>query len=99
MAYKKYFSSTQAPHVIRHYAAGARLIGLSEQQIRRHLDKLRESSADDKSPYAIPPYSFYSKTMKAKTPIHKKKDPAAYALPPVRFSDFFCDFSSNKKKS
>lgn len=42
--------------MIGHYADGARLIGLSEQQIRRHLDRLRESSSDNKSPYAQPPY-------------------------------------------
>merc|ERR1712113_290540 len=81
--YHSKYKKVQAPHVIRHYAAGARLIGLSEQQIRRHLDKLRESSADDKSPYAIPAYSFYSNTMKAKTPTQKKKDSAAEGLPPL----------------
>jgi len=81
--YHSKYKKVQAPHVIRHYAAGARLIGLSEQQIRRHLDKLRESSADDKSPYAIPAYSFYSNTVKSKTPSQKKKDPAAEALPPL----------------
>jgi len=81
--YHSKYKKVQAPHVIRHYAAGARLIGLSEQQIRRHLDKLRESSADDKSPYAIPPYSFYSNTMKATQKTQKKKDPTTEALPPL----------------
>lgn len=69
--------------MIRHYAAGARLIGLSEQQIRRHLDKLRESSADDKSPYAHPPYSFYKYTKKERALSQKKKNIDAYTLPPV----------------
>ena len=69
----------QAPHVIRHYAAGARLIGLSEQQIRRHLDQLRESSVDNKSPYAQPPYAFYSNAKcvaKKKTMEGNRKLPA-----------------------
>jgi len=81
--YHSKYKKVQAPHVIRHYAAGARLIGLSEQQIRRHLDKLRESSADDKSPYAHPPYSFYSNTTKAKKEPQKKKDVPSDTLPPI----------------
>jgi len=81
--YHSKYKKVQAPHVIRHYAAGARLIGLSEQQIRRHLDKLRESSADDKSPYAHPPYSFYKYTKKERALSQKKKNIDAYTLPPV----------------
>merc|ERR1712224_1069872 len=78
--YHSKYKKVQAPHVIRHYAAGARLIGLSEQQIRRHLDKLRESSADDKSPYAHPPYSFYKYTKKRK---QKKPADLPVTLPPI----------------
>eukprot|EP00111_Clytia_hemisphaerica_P019865 TCONS_00058562-protein len=57
--YHQKYKKVQTPHVIRHYAAGARLIGLSEQQIRRHLEQLRRSSmSNNKSPYAQPPYAF-----------------------------------------
>ena len=57
--YHNKYKKVQTPHVIRHYADGARLIGLSEQQIRRHLDQLRRSSNDSKSPYAQPPYAYF----------------------------------------
>lgn len=67
--YHSKYKKVQTPHVIRHYAAGARLIGLSEKQIRQHLDKLRESSSDDKSPYAQPPFEIHQ-DLKFK----KKKD-------------------------
>ncbi|XP_057305377.1 uncharacterized protein LOC130642305 [Hydractinia symbiolongicarpus] len=68
--YHSKYKKVQAPHVIRHYADGARLIGLSEQQIRRHLDRLRESSVDNKSPYAQPPYALF---VNSKAAIKKKK--------------------------
>lgn len=57
--YHNKYKKVQTPHVIRHYADGARLIGLSEQQIRRHLDQLRRSANDSKSPYAQPPYAYF----------------------------------------
>ena len=63
--YHQKYKKVQTPHVIRHYAAGARLIGLSEQQIRRHLEQLRRSSmSNNKSPYAQPPYAFMHFCMK-----------------------------------
>ncbi|XP_065052372.1 uncharacterized protein LOC135681710 [Rhopilema esculentum] len=43
------------PHdVIGHYTAGARLIGLTERQMRRDMKKLTKISSDNKSPYAQP---------------------------------------------
>lgn len=81
--YHSKYKKVQAPHVIRHYADGARLIGLSEQQLRRHLDKLREQSADDKSPYAHPPYSCYATMTKVKKDTHKKKEITPDSLPPI----------------
>ncbi len=33
------------PHVVNHYAAGARLIGLTEKQIKEHLQKLKTKNA------------------------------------------------------
>ncbi|XP_054758612.1 uncharacterized protein LOC129264684 [Lytechinus pictus] len=57
---ERYFNTkykrAQAPHVVMHYAAGARLIGLTEKQLAQHLDRLQESNEeyDYKSPYAEP---------------------------------------------
>ncbi|XP_064626353.1 uncharacterized protein LOC135487024 [Lineus longissimus] len=44
----------RTPHVIGHYTAGARLIGLTDRQIERHLADLQRSSKGVKSPYAKP---------------------------------------------
>ena len=33
------------PHVVNHYAAGARLIGLTEKQIKQHLMHLKATNA------------------------------------------------------
>eukprot|EP00057_Strongylocentrotus_purpuratus_P026087 XP_011680561.1 PREDICTED: uncharacterized protein LOC105445997 isoform X1 [Strongylocentrotus purpuratus] len=57
---QRYFNTkykrAQAPHVVMHYAAGARLIGLTEKQLVQHLDRLQASNEDSdyKSPYAEP---------------------------------------------
>lgn len=39
-----------------HYAAGARVIGLTENQLRRRMESLkaRHAAGDNKSPYAEP---------------------------------------------
>ena len=43
------------PHdVIGHYTAGARLIGLTQRQMRRDMKKLTKISSDSTSPYAQP---------------------------------------------
>merc|ERR1712178_208777 len=51
------YKRVQVPHVVNHYAAGARLIGLSEKQIKKHLMELKGSYAKHgglNSPYARP---------------------------------------------
>ena len=83
--YHSKYKKVQTPHVIRHYAAGARLIGLSEQQIRRHLERLRESSVDNKSPYAQPPYAFYCNSRPSSEA--KTKTPVAVHVPPTKLPD------------
>lgn len=65
--------------MIRHYAAGARLIGLSEQQIRRHLEQLRRSSmSNNKSPYAQPPYAFMHLCRQKEVPRPVKLEKVAF---------------------
>lgn len=53
----------QVPHVVGHYAAGARLIGLTENQIRKRMERLKASHAagGNKSPYAEPLYIVFGK--------------------------------------
>lgn len=55
--YSSKYKRVQVPHVVNHYAAGARLIGLSEKQIKKHLMELKGSYAKHgglNSPYARP---------------------------------------------
>jgi hypothetical protein len=42
---------------VGHYAAGARLIGLTEKQLQKHMEKIRASNANSTSPYAQPLYN------------------------------------------
>eukprot|EP00794_Sanderia_malayensis_P017338 gene17338-19069_t len=43
------------PHdIIGHYTAGARLIGLTQRQMKRDIKKLTKITSDSKSPYAQP---------------------------------------------
>ncbi len=42
--YKNKYRRVNAPHVVMHYAAGARLIGLTEKQLARHLERLQASN-------------------------------------------------------
>ena len=45
----------KSPHVVGHYAAGARLIGLTEKQMAQHLATLNQSGDENSdSPYAQP---------------------------------------------
>lgn len=55
--YNSKYKRAQAPHVIGHFAAGARLIGLTEKQLQKHMEKIRESNGDSTSPYAQPLYN------------------------------------------
>ncbi|XP_070570804.1 EF-hand calcium-binding domain-containing protein 3-like [Ptychodera flava] len=58
--YKTKYKKAQIPHVVGHYAAGARLIGLTEKQLVMHLEHLKRSNAgqNEKSPYAQPLHIF-----------------------------------------
>ena len=49
--------------MVGHYAAGARLIGLTENQLRRRMERLkaRHAAGDNKSPYAEPLYIVFGK--------------------------------------
>ncbi|XP_001637910.3 uncharacterized protein LOC5517849 [Nematostella vectensis] len=66
--YHTRYKRTQAPHVVGHYAAGARLIGLTETQLRKHMEKLKANHAagDEKSPYAEPLHIVFGTTSKKK---------------------------------
>ncbi|XP_013421474.1 uncharacterized protein LOC106181588, partial [Lingula anatina] len=44
----------QVPHVISHYTAGARVIGLTDRQLARHLKDMQAIAKDQDSPYAKP---------------------------------------------
>ncbi len=45
----------KSPHVVGHYAAGARLIGLTEKQMAKHLATLNATGdQNNDSPYAQP---------------------------------------------
>ncbi|XP_033629321.1 uncharacterized protein LOC117291613 [Asterias rubens] len=72
--YKNKYRRVNAPHVVMHYAAGARLIGLTEKQLARHLERLQASNQgnDLKSPYAQPLHIFLTgppvKNVKKKEP-------------------------------
>lgn len=43
--YNTKYKKAQAPHVVMHYAAGARLIGLTEKQLTEHLKKIQMSNS------------------------------------------------------
>ena len=58
----------KSPHVVGHYAAGARLIGLTEKQMAKHLATLNQSGDENSnSPYAQP-VSLFSSPIKLLKP-------------------------------
>ncbi|KAJ8019644.1 Caltractin [Holothuria leucospilota] len=58
--YNTKYKKAQAPHVVMHYAAGARLIGLTEKQLTEHLKKIQMSnSGNTTNPYAQPLYNVF----------------------------------------
>ena len=58
----------KSPHVVGHYAAGARLIGLTEKQMAQHLATLNQSGDENSdSPYAQP-VSLFSSPIKIINP-------------------------------
>ena len=61
----------KSPHVVGHYAAGARLIGLTEKQMAQHLATLNQSGDENSdSPYAQP-VSLFSSPIKI---IHPRRN-------------------------
>ena len=44
----------QAPHVISHYTAGVRLIGLTTRQLERQMKRMQKTAGQNDSPYAKP---------------------------------------------
>lgn len=43
--YQTKYKKVKVPHVVAHYAAGARLIGLTDKQIAEHLENLKRVNA------------------------------------------------------
>ncbi|KAI8496129.1 hypothetical protein Bbelb_259700 [Branchiostoma belcheri] len=77
----------KAPHVVQHYAAGARLIGLTEKQLHMRLEDLHASSRehDSASPYAQPlNYKFWWPTLEKKKT--KKKEKSHSRIHLVKFT-------------
>ncbi|XP_053394787.1 uncharacterized protein LOC123524514 [Mercenaria mercenaria] len=71
----------QAPHVISHYAAGVRLIGLTTRQLERQMKKMQKSAAKNDSPYAKP-LQFVQLSRDGKTNIvHRKKTKTIKEMP------------------
>ena len=63
----------KSPHVVGHYAAGARLIGLTEKQMALHLATLNQSGDENSdSPYAQPVSLFSSPLKKMNHPTNGK---------------------------
>ena len=54
--------------MIGYYAAGARVFGLTEKQIQKHMEtlKARHAAGDDKSPYAEPLHIVFGQGKKRK---------------------------------
>lgn len=61
----RYITKRQ-PHVLSHYTAGLRLIGLTDRQLALQMKKMQEKSANTDSPYAKP-LQFVSQTSGMKT--------------------------------
>jgi hypothetical protein len=94
--YHTKYKRAQAPHVVGHYAAGARLIGLTEFQLRKHMEtlKAKHAAGDENSPYAEPLHIVFGHITKRKQ--KKKKS----IIPPVRgrirltFNTTACNFNN-----
>lgn len=74
---ERYYNSKvrKSPHVVAHYAAGARLIGLTEKQMAKRLATLSVSGGENNdSPYAQPVWTdFTSSNPKKVLGPHKGK--------------------------
>ncbi|KAJ8306259.1 hypothetical protein KUTeg_016804, partial [Tegillarca granosa] len=52
---RNYFARLpQSPHVLSHYTAGARLIGLTDRQLAKQMKKMQKDAKQHDSPYAKP---------------------------------------------
>ncbi|KAK3092005.1 hypothetical protein FSP39_024396 [Pinctada imbricata] len=52
-------ANLRQPHVISHYTAGVRLIGLTDRQLERQMKKMQKSARNNTSPYAKPlPFAY-----------------------------------------
>lgn len=73
--YHTKYKRIQAPHVVGHYAAGARVIGLTENQLRRRLESLkaRHAAGDNKSPYAEPLHIVFGTVVRKNRPQSRAK--------------------------
>ena len=66
---ERYYNSKvrKSPHVVAHYAAGARLIGLTEKQMAKRLATLSVSGGENNgSPYARPVWTDFGSTIPRK---------------------------------
>ena len=66
---ERYYNSKvrKSPHVVAHYAAGARLIGLTEKQMAKRLATLSVSGGENNdSPYARPVWTDFGSNIPRK---------------------------------
>ena len=66
---ERYYNSKvrKSPHVVAHYAAGARLIGLTEKQMAKRLATLSVSGGENNSsPYAQPVWTDFKSNISPK---------------------------------
>ena len=66
---ERYYNSKvrKSPHVVAHYAAGARLIGLTEKQMAKRLATLSVSGGENNgSPYAQPVWTDFTSNIPQK---------------------------------
>lgn len=71
----------QAPHVIGHYTAGARLIGLTTRQLERQMERMQRSIANTDSPYAKPLQFVHVSRKGTKSIVQRKKTKTIKEMP------------------
>ena len=70
-----------APHVISHYTAGVRLIGLTTRQLERQMKRMQKSAAKYDSPYAKPLQFVQLSRKGQKNIVHRKKTKTIKEVP------------------
>lgn len=78
--FRSNYKSSHLPHVVGHYAAGARLIGLTEKQLHKHLVRIRAANANSNSPYAQPLSILNQSPGKKRTRVRSQKSPLSSRL-------------------